>query len=89
MTKSELVEKLVDRAIPRSMAMDVVEKTISIMAETLSNGESIYFRGLGTFKVREVAPKVARNISKGTVIEVPAHKTVKLILGNQIKNALK
>lgn len=89
MTKADLVEKLVTRGMLRSSAMKAVEDIVSVLAETLVSGESITLRGLGTFKVRTAKEKVARNIAKGEAITFPAHKTVKLIVSNKIKNALK
>lgn len=89
MTKADLVEKLVERGMARSTAMEAVDGVVSIIAKTLSSGETITLRGLGTFKVRTAKEKLARNISAGSALTVPAHKTVKLILSNKIKKALK
>ncbi len=89
MTKADLVEKLVDRGMSRSTAMEAVDGVVETMAETLSSGESITLRGLGTFKVRMSKAKTARNIAAGTSLTVPSHKSVKLILSKKIKDALK
>ena len=90
MTKADLVEKLIDRTgMGRSVAMETVDGVIKVLADTLSKGESIFLRGLATFKVRTTKAKTARNISKGEVLTVPAHKTVKFILSKKIKDALK
>ena len=35
--------------------------------------ENVYLRGFGSFIVKERAAKVARNISKNTTINIPAH----------------
>ena len=90
MTKADIVEQLVHRTgMARSAAMEAIDNTIAIIAETLSAGETIYLRGLGTFDVRTIKEKVGRNISKGESITIPAHKTVKLILSKKIKDALR
>ncbi len=90
MTKAELVEKLIERSgMARSTAMEAVESVVTIMADTLSSGETITLRGLGTFNVRTAKAKLARNITKGEPITIPARKTVKFILSNKIKNILK
>jgi len=89
MTKADLIEQMVCRGFRRSTASDAVDSVISILSKTLSSGESVTLRGLGTFKVRELAPKIARNIAAGTPLQVPARKSVKLILSQSIKNALK
>lgn len=90
MTKADLVEKLIERSgMARSTAMEAVESVVTIMADTLSSGETITLRGLGTFNVRMAKAKLARNISKGEPLTIPARKTVKFILSNKIKNTLK
>ncbi len=40
---------------------------------SLTNGESVYLRGFGTFYRKHRAEKKARNISKNTTVVVPAH----------------
>ncbi len=89
MTKADLVNKLVERGMARSTAMEAVEGVVDSLAEALISGETITLRGLGTFKVRVAKEKIARNISAGSAITVPAHKTVKLIISKKIKDALK
>lgn len=89
MTKADLVERLVERGMARSAAMEAVDGVIEVMADTLSSGETITLRGLATFRVHTAKPKPARNISKGESLMVPARKTVKLVLSKNIKNALK
>ncbi len=89
MNKVGLINKLVENGMPCSEAIHAVGAVITAMADTLSTGESIYLRGLGTFRVKEAKEKQARNITAGTPITVPAHKTVKFILSKKIKDALK
>lgn len=90
MTKADLVEQLILRTgMACSAAMEAVDNTVAIIADNLSKGESIFLRGLGTFKVRTAKEKIARNISAGSALTVPEHKTVKLILSKKIKDALK
>lgn len=89
MTKTDLVECLVKDGMARSTAMDAVDGIVKHMARILANGDSIYLRGLATFKIVTAKQKVARDISKGTSIVIPAHRKVKLILSKQLKNKLK
>lgn len=66
----------------------IVDTVVDILADTLASGESIYLRGLATFKVRQAAPKTARNISAATQIQLPERRTVKLILSKSVKSRL-
>lgn len=90
MTKADLVEQLILRTgMARSAAMEAVDNTVAIIADSLSKGESIFLRGLATFDVRTTKEKIGRNISKGEAVTIPAHKTVKLVLSKKIKESLK
>lgn len=73
MTKADLVNKLVEHGMARSTAMEAVAGVVDSLAEALISGETI-LRGLGTFKVCVAKEKIARNISAGSAITVPAHK---------------
>ncbi len=89
MTKADLVNALVDRGYARSTAMEAVDDVVKILSNTLAKGETITLRGLGTLKVRIAKEKIGRNITKGSSVVVPEHKTVKLIISKKIKDALK
>jgi len=41
--------------------------------DTLNEGENVYLRGFGTFQIKHRAEKTARNISKNSVVIIPAH----------------
>ncbi|HPH72511.1 MAG TPA: HU family DNA-binding protein [Paludibacteraceae bacterium] len=53
--------------------MKTVETMMDVVKDSLADGENVYLRGFGSFIVKHRAKKVARNISKGISIEVPAH----------------
>ncbi len=90
MTKADIVEQLCLRTdMARSAAISAVDNIIAILSDGLRAGSSIYLRGFGTLKVKEVKEKAARNISKGVAITIPAHRTVKFLPGKNLKNALK
>jgi DNA-binding protein HU-beta len=73
MKKNELVS-----AVSGSTKVDpkVVSQVLeSIMHEiqcTLFTGETVHLRGFANFSVKRQAPKLARNITKGTEINIPA-----------------
>ncbi len=74
MTKAELVRQIADESgIHADSVMTVIESFMKITKDSLANGEGIYLRGFGTFATKERAAKTARNISKGTAVEIPAH----------------
>ena len=67
MTKSQLIEKLVDKN-PQLSVRDVelvVKSLIDQMSESLSNGDRIEIRGFGSFSLHYRAPRVGRNPKTG------------------------
>jgi len=46
---------------------------MSVIKDSLANGENVYLRGFGTFQIKERAEETARNISKNTTIVISAH----------------
>jgi DNA-binding protein HU-beta len=46
---------------------------MSIIKETMANGENVYLRGFGTFNLKKRAAKTARNITKKETLIVPEH----------------
>ena len=75
MTKAEIVNEISKQTgIDKAVALEVVEKFMATVKDSLANGENVYLRGFGSFIIKERAEKVARNITKGTSVIVPAHK---------------
>lgn len=90
MNRQEIINRLVnEEGVRRNDAAKAVNGLVRILFSSLQNGESVCLRGLGTLKVSDVRAKKARIISSGEDIVVPAHKTVRFILGNELKNKLK
>lgn len=90
MVKQDIIEHLTyNCGLRRDSAIRAVEGVIGAITGALANGESVSIRGLGTLKVIGRAEKIARNISAGTSVTVPAHRTVKFIPSQMIKETLK
>lgn len=74
MTKAELVNAIaIQTGYDKTTIMNVMESAMSNIKKTVAEGEAVYLRGFGSFIIKERAQKVARNISKGTTITIPAH----------------
>lgn len=66
MNKSELVEKLAERAkITKKRAEQVVNLVFDQMSEALRRGERIEIRGFGSFSLHYRAPRIGRNPKTG------------------------
>ncbi len=74
MTKAEIVNEISNSTgIDKVAVMQVVESFMEEVRKSLEARENVYLRGFGSFIVKERAAKVARNISKNTTINIPAH----------------
>ncbi len=74
MTKAEIVSEIAGKTgIEKVAVLKVVEAFMEEVKNSLESKENVYLRGFGSFIVKERAAKVARNISKNTTINIPAH----------------
>ncbi|MDE6301198.1 MAG: HU family DNA-binding protein [Muribaculaceae bacterium] len=75
MTKAEIVNEIAkSTGIDKAVVLETVEKFMTVVKESLSEGENVYLRGFGSFIVKTRSAKTARNISKNTTIMIPEHK---------------
>ncbi|MDR0835008.1 MAG: integration host factor subunit beta [Tannerella sp.] len=74
MTKADIVSEISkSTGIDKSTVLASVESFMSVIKDTLSEGDNVYLRGFGSFVVKTRAQKTARNISKNTTIIIPEH----------------
>ena len=74
MTKAEIVAGISEETgLERSEALRAVEAFMHSIKRSLSDGQNVYLRGLGSFVVKRRAQKTGRNISKKTTVIIPAH----------------
>lgn len=76
MTKDDLIRNVATKTgVELNTVKKVVEASMEVTMDFLSDEESLFLRGFGSFIPKQRKAKKARNISKNTSIEVPAHKT--------------
>ncbi len=74
MTKEELVTEICGRTgLKKDVVLATVETAMDVVKETMAAGENVYLRGFGSFTLKERAAKLARNITTGEAVNVPAH----------------
>ena len=90
MTKNELATLMSSRTKMQSKsdALNSIEAFMEEVTSALSQGESVYLRGFGTFQVVRREAKKARDITRNTEIVVPAHNTVKFVPCNTLKRKM-
>ena len=87
MTKSELVEKMVEaHSMLTRKEMELVVNTVfDSMTEALQKGEKVEIRGFGSFTIRERGAREARNPKSGEVVSIPAKKTPFFKTGKELR----
>ncbi|TNE80366.1 MAG: integration host factor subunit beta [Bacteroidetes bacterium] len=74
MTKADVINEIVNRTgIGKAEVQQTIETFFKVMKTSMIEGNNIYFRGFGSFVLKKRAKKIARNISKNTAMEIPAH----------------
>jgi DNA-binding protein HU-beta len=74
MRKSDLINQISDKTgIPKVDVLVTLETMFKEVKESLSNGQNIYKRGIGSFITKKRAAKIGRNIKKNIAVEIPEH----------------
>lgn len=77
MNKAELVKSVVTLSgHPEAVVRSVLDNTTDVMIASLALGGEPYGLGLGKFSTVKRPPKKARDIRRGTEVEVPARIAV-------------
>ena len=92
MTKAEVVSKISSKTgVEKTTTLAIVESFMNEVMNSVSENESVFLRGFGTFKAKKRAKKTGRNIKKNTTIIIPEHhipsfKPAKSFVNNIKKN---
>ncbi len=74
MTKADIVNEIAkNTGIEKVQVQVVVEEFMATVKGFVSKKQNVYLRGFGSFIVKKRAAKAARNITKKTTINIPAH----------------
>lgn len=88
-TKREIANKVcaeLNNGCTQNDVLDIIQKTVEVITESLGNGDTVVFRNFGTFEVREIKPKVGRNPKDPAKnIPIPARSVVKFKVGKNLK----
>jgi len=90
MTKSELVERVADKA-PEFTKVEVemmINTIFRSMTEALVQGDKIEIRGFGSFKVKERGGRDGRNPKSGKGIKIPPKKVPFFKVGKELKERI-
>lgn len=90
MTKAEIVSQISDRTgMEKGAVSACVESFMDVVKGSMAKGDNIYLRGFGSFLIKHKAAKTARNISKGTTIQLEAHNIPAFKPCSEFKNMVR
>lgn len=86
MNKSDLIEKIVERAnLPRKRAEQVINLVFDEMTTALARDERIEIRGFGSFVSKHYRARTGRNPRTGESIPVPAKRLPFFKVGKELR----
>lgn len=89
MNKSELVENIAKKTgLSLKDANASVSAFMSIIKESLGNGDSVVLVGFGSFVVRDRAARTGHNPRTGETLNIPAVKVPAFRPGKSLKDAV-
>ncbi len=88
-TKKEIVERVVEKTeLPRDFVRDAVDCMFKVMADMLTRGERIEIRGIGSWTVKEVPARIARDPRTGKPVKVKPRKKIRFKMGQTLNKLL-
>src|ERR1700685_1367315 len=87
LTKRDLVTRISDESgLIQQQVLDVVQKTLDYIAESLAKGDKVELRNFGVFEVKVRKARVGRNPnSPETDVPIPARSMVKFKSGKEMR----
>lgn len=86
--RDDFISKFAEKGYTKRDSGIILDDFIKTIEEALASGESVSFRGFGTFEVRDRAPRECLNpITKEHVV-VPAYRGVHFTAGKTLKRAV-
>lgn len=89
MTKIDLVNRLSEAfGVSKSVSEQVIDGVVNSICDALSEHEKVYINKLGTFFVKDRAPRIGRNPRTSEEIEIPASKALRFTVSKSLKEKI-
>jgi integration host factor subunit beta len=90
MTKSVLIGKVAEKVqdLTESQTGMVVDSIFESMKKALVSGDKVEIRGFGSFRLKAMKPRRARNPKTGEQVQVPAKRVMFFKVGKEIREML-
>ena len=90
MNKTEFISVVAEKTgFTKADSSKAVDAVLSSLLESMVAGEDVTFIGFGTFGVKNVAEREARNPQTGETIKIAAHRSPFFKAGKALKDAVK
>jgi DNA-binding protein HU-beta len=89
MNKGDLISEVSQVLASKKDAQAAVDRLLSAITQSLSQGEDVTLVGFGTFKVTKRNARMGRNPRTGEQIQIKAAKVPKFVPGKALKEAVK
>jgi integration host factor subunit alpha len=89
MTKAEIAQRIANESgFTRMESMELVESVLSIIKDTLADGETLKISGFGSFVVKEKNDRRGRNPQTGEEITIEARRVLTFKPSAVLKDAM-
>ena len=89
MNRPELIEAIASKAdLSKKDAAKALDAILSVVTDSLKQGQSVAIVGFGTFLVRESEARTGRNPRTGEKIQIAASRRPAFKAGKSLKDAL-
>ena len=87
LTKRDLVVCISsETGLTQLQVLDVVQRTLDAISESLAKGDKVELRNFGVFEIKVRRARVGRNPKNpGTDVPIPAHATGKFKAGKEMR----
>ena len=89
MTKADIVERMAnENGFTKTESLDLVESVLSIIKDTLADGETLKVSGFGNFVVKAKSDRRGRNPQTGEEININARRVLTFKPSAMLKDAM-
>ena len=90
MTKRDLVIRISEETgLVQQQVLNILQKTLDAMSETLAKGEKVELRNFGIFEIRIRKARTGRNPNHpNTDVPIPARAVVRFKAGKEMREAV-
>lgn len=85
MIKQDLIQRVVERGVPRVKAEQAVETVFRSMKRALVQGDRIELRGFGVFSIRPRKTGIGRNPRTGREVAIEPGRAVRFKAGRELQ----